>query len=123
MAHGSSFAALLGERYEELVETASLEKRVNRRMPPVFLWHTADDVTVPVENTLQLARALEAKGVSHELHIYPHGVHGQSLADRTVFAPDQLHRLSVSCSVWVSHCDAWLQRNFGEGRTGAGEAR
>lgn len=118
MSHIRSFAALLGERYDELLETVSLEKRVTRKMPPVFLWHTADDITVPVENSLRLAQALEAKGVAHELHIYPHGLHGQSLADRTVFAPDQMHRLSVPCSVWVDHCDAWLQRRFGEGRTG-----
>ena len=113
-AHRDSFANLLGVRYDELLETVSLEKRVTRRTPPMFLWHTADDTTVPMENSLLLDKALTAKGVEHELRIYPHGSHGQSLADRTVFAPDQMRKLSVSCSVWVSHCDAWLQRHFGE---------
>ena len=79
----------------------------------MFLWHTADDTSVPMENALLLDKALTARGVDHELRIYPHGSHGQSLADRTVFAPDQLHRLSTACAVWVAHCDAWLQHRFG----------
>lgn len=113
-AHHDSFRNLLGERYDELRETVSIEKRITRRTPPMFLWHTADDTTVPVENSILLDKALEARGVEHELRLYPHGSHGQSLADRTVFAPEQMHRLSVSCAVWVSHCDIWLQRHFGE---------
>ena len=112
-AHRDSFRRLLGDRYDELLETASLEKRVTRRTPPMFLWHTADDTSVPMENALLLDKALTARGVDHELRIYPHGSHGQSLADRTVFAPDQLHRLSTACAVWVAHCDAWLQHRFG----------
>ena len=112
-AHQDSFVNLLGDRCDELLETVSLEKRVTRRTPPMFLWHTADDTTVPMENSLLLDKALTARGVEHELRIYPHGSHGQSLADRTVFAPDQMHKLSVSCAVWVAHCDAWLQLHFG----------
>lgn len=110
--HKGSFEALLGDRYEELLELVSLEKRVTRRTPPTFLWHTADDTTVPVENSLIFKAALEARGVPVELHIYPHGVHGQSLADRTVFAPDKMWQLSAICNVWVSRCDTWIQRTF-----------
>lgn len=113
-AHRESFVKLLGDRYDELLDAVSIEKHVSRKTPPVFLWHTADDTTVPVENTLLMDKALEAKGVDHETRVYPHGSHGQSLADRTVFAPDAMHRLSVPCSVWVSHCDAWLQHHFGD---------
>ncbi|MDE7242614.1 MAG: alpha/beta hydrolase [Oscillospiraceae bacterium] len=111
-AHEESFRNLLGSRYDELAETVSLEKRVTKKSPPMFLWHTADDTSVPVENSLLLAKALKARGVDCELRVYPHGSHGQSLADRTVFAPDRMYQLSVPCSVWVHHCDAWLQRRF-----------
>lgn len=119
-AHRDSFVNLLGDRYDELLETVSIEKRVTRRTPPVFLWHTVDDTTVPVENSLLLDKALEARGVDHELHLYPHGSHGQSLADRTVYAPENMRKLSVSCAVWVFHCDAWLQRHFGNGAAAEG---
>lgn len=114
LAHRESFQNLLGERYETLLELVSLEKRVNRKAPPFFLWHTADDTTVPVENSMLLADALRGKGVEAELHIYPHGTHGQSLADRTVYAPGQSLKMSVPCSLWVGQCDAWMQRHFGE---------
>lgn len=110
--HKGSFENLLGDNYEELLELVSLEKRVTRRTPPTFLWHTADDTTVPVENSLIFKAALEARGVPVEMHIYPHGVHGQSLADRTVFAPDKMWQLSAICNVWVSRCDTWIQRTF-----------
>ena len=114
LGHQESIRNLLGERYEELAELVSLEKRVNRKAPPFFLWHTADDTTVPMENSVLLSDALKAKGVEAELHIYPHGVHGQSLADRTVYAPGQSLAISVPCSLWVRRCDEWLQRHFGE---------
>lgn len=113
-AHRGSMENLLGERYDELLELVSLEKQVPRQAPPFFIWHTADDVDVPVENALLLDKALRAKGVSSELHIYPSGGHGQSLADHTVFAPGEDWRASAPCAVWVDHCAAWLHRNFGD---------
>ena len=116
MAHRDSIVNLLGDRYDELAELVSLEKRVTRKSPPMFLWHTVDDTCVPVENSILLADALRAKGVDVELHLYPHGEHGQSLADHTAYPPGQERRtMSVSCAVWVQRCDAWLQQRFGEG--------
>ena len=112
-AHRGSMENLLGERYEELLELVSLERRVTRQAPPFFIWHTADDTCVPVENSLLLDKALRARGVESELHIYPHGSHGQSLADHTVFAPGQDWAVSAPCSMWVTHCAAWLHRHFG----------
>ena len=113
-AHRGSMTNLLGERYDELLELASLEKQVPRQAPPFFIWHAADDLDVPVENSLLLDKALRAKGVSSELHIYPSGGHGQSLADHTVYAPGEAWRASAPSAVWVSHCAEWLHRNFGD---------
>ena len=50
-------------------------------MPRTFLWHTLTDETVPVENSLLLEKSLRRAGVSHEMHLFPHGVHGLALAD------------------------------------------
>lgn len=113
-AHRGSMENLLGDRYDELLELVSLENRVTKNAPPFFLWHAADDTCVPVENSLLLDRALRARGVPSELHVYPSGGHGQSLADHTVFAPDELWRVSAIGAVWVTHCAAWLHRNFGD---------
>ena len=50
---------LLGENPpEELRNALSLELAVKPETPPSFLWHTADDGAVPVENSLMYAKAL-----------------------------------------------------------------
>ena len=46
----------------------------------MFFWHTVTDPEVPVQNSLLLAGALSAAGVRYEMHLYPRGVHGLSLA-------------------------------------------
>lgn len=58
----------------------SLEKQVNRRTPPTFIFATAADQLVPVEHSLQLAAALDHARVPFEMHIFQHGTHGLSLA-------------------------------------------
>ena len=46
--------------------------------PPTFLWHTAEDPAVPVENSLMYASACRRCGVPFELHIFERGGHGLS---------------------------------------------
>ena len=111
-SHMGSIQNLLGDRYEELLPLVSLERRVKSSTPPTFIWHTADDTVVDLENTLLFETALRARGVPVECHIYPHGAHGQSLADRTCFQPEELWKVSVPCAGWVTKCDAWIQNTF-----------
>lgn len=88
-AHRDSFRFLLGmDIYErgdgdaaELLDRFSLEKHVHADTPPCFLWHTATDELVPVENSLLYAQALRAKGISCALHIFSAGHHGLSVAN------------------------------------------
>jgi acetyl esterase/lipase len=47
--------------------------------PPTFLYHTFDDQTVPVEQSLGFYEALVKAGVPSELHIFAHGAHGSGL--------------------------------------------
>lgn len=80
--HMGSRRALLGEtETEALVQALSLEKRVTPNACPCFLWHTAADEAVPVENSLNLAAALSRAKVPFELHIFPEGRHGMGLAE------------------------------------------
>ena len=81
--HGGSRENLLAERMEELQEALSLEKRVSEKTVRTFLWHTAEDGSVPVENSLHYACALRQAGVPFELHVYEQGEHGLSLCDKT----------------------------------------
>lgn len=58
----------------------SNDQQVTAQTPPTFLIHATDDNAVPVENSLRFYEALKKAGVSAEMHIYPKGGHGFSLA-------------------------------------------
>ena len=79
--HLGSRQSLLGGEWEneEVVRWYSAEENVNKDTPPAFLWHTAEDGAVPVQNSLNLARALADHGILFELHVYPKGHHGIGL--------------------------------------------
>ena len=80
--HGDSFRSLYGsDASSEDLEYMSLEKHVDEDTPPCFLWHTATDEVVPVENSLLFAAACKRNGIKHALHIFSEGPHGLSLAD------------------------------------------
>lgn len=79
--HRSSFDNLLGpDAPDSLRREMSLELHVTSKTPPTFLWHTADDSGVPVENSLLFSQALRRHGVPFELHVYARGRHGLGLA-------------------------------------------
>ena len=81
-AHRDSFNALLGTQPDpEELEYMSLEKQVTSETPPVFLWQTATDELVPVENSYLMAMALKKAGVPFAHHVFPRGIHGLSLAN------------------------------------------
>ena len=104
-AHRGSFDALIGKNpSEELLEKVSLEKQVTEKTTKTFLWHTAEDGAVPVENTLMFAMALRENGIPLEMHVYPKGRHGMSLCDETVDRPESLTDSERYCSEWFSRC-------------------
>ncbi|MGM9548349.1 MAG: alpha/beta hydrolase [Faecousia sp.] len=79
----------------------SLDALVRPDMPPVFLWHTRDDASVPVRNSLVLAQALEEAGVDFAVRIYRHGQHGLSTADEMVYPVDGVPDISPDVPGWV----------------------
>lgn len=80
--HAESIDLLLGkDRTEEELLFACNEKNVKTDTTPAFIWHTFDDGTVPVRNSLEYAAALREKGVPVSLHIFTTGIHGLSTAD------------------------------------------
>lgn len=106
-AHRGSFDNLLGEKpSEELVELLSLEKQVNKNTPPTFIWHTYEDNTVPVENTMLFATALRKQDIPFELHIYPKGGHGLSLATKETANEDI--QINPHVSTWINLSIEWL---------------
>jgi acetyl esterase/lipase len=80
-SHAGSRTALLGRDSDpELVRYYSNELQVTEETPPAILIHSDDDTGVPVENSIVYYEALRANKLASELHIYPYGGHGYSLA-------------------------------------------
>ncbi len=80
-AHKGSIVALYGKNpTQEQLNFASLEEHVCKTTPPAFIWHTVSDTAVPVENSLMYMQKCKDNGVSVEMHLYPIGVHGISVA-------------------------------------------
>jgi acetyl esterase/lipase len=79
-AHSGSRKNLLGDQPDPaLVKFLSSELQVTQDTPPCFLWHTVEDKSVPVENTLLFAAALRQAGGLPSVHIYEKGSHGLGL--------------------------------------------
>ena len=106
--HQGSMLNLLGHQpTEEDVRKFSNEKNVREDMPPTFLWHTVNDETVPVLNSIVYAKALAEKNVPFELHIYPCGDHGLATADSQTCDNVDVHVQHVSA--WLSNLKIWLK--------------
>ena len=108
-AHQDSFRALLGEEYEERKEWVSLENQVGEDMMPVFLWHTFEDESVPVENSLLFAHALRKKNIPFELHIYQKGRHGLSLANGETNPANEENLIVLECQNWITMAGTWIR--------------
>lgn len=98
--HESSFRNLCGDDLQ-LRQRLSLDTLVRADMPPVFLWHTRDDESVPCRNSLILAERLAALGVDCALHIYRHGCHGLSTADEQVYPVGKVPSVSPDVPQWL----------------------
>lgn len=98
---GSMERFLKEEATWEMRRQFSGEEIVTEDAPPMFIWHTAEDGTVPVENSINLAKAMRAKNRPFSLHIYPNGSHGQGLARRF-----------YQTGMWTEECARWLSETF-----------
>ncbi len=84
-----------------------LNRHVDSQTPPTFLWHTATDELVPVENSLKMAMALSAAGVPYELHVFPSGGHGMSVCTNEVNCSNPYN------ARWIDWSIEWLRRVLG----------
>ncbi|MDO9629025.1 MAG: prolyl oligopeptidase family serine peptidase [Acholeplasmataceae bacterium] len=113
--HGGSMRNLLGTNLtEETWEAVSIEKQVNSKMSPVFIMHTMDDSSVPVENSIRLIQALNKHQIYTESHFYPKGNHGVSLATKEVsfeeMNPDEFVEKFGYISSWIHLAKDFLRR-------------
>lgn len=107
--HEGSFRNLLGENPEkELLERMALEEQVGEQTPKTFLWHTFEDKTVPVENSMLWVQALLRHKIPVEFHLYEKGGHGLSLANE--LTDNQERRCyQKECQSWITLAETWLK--------------
>jgi acetyl esterase/lipase len=97
--HLGSYANLCGaDATDDQRRAVSPERLVTPDTPPCFLWHTGEDLGVPLENSIAFAQALRAVAVPFELHLYARGGHG----------------LGLACGFdWAAECRRWLGQTLG----------
>lgn len=86
----------------------SLEHMVHKGVPPTFLWHTQTDEKVPVYNSLLFYHALLRQDIPAELHIFPEGPHGMSLATKEVECPGENCYQDAHIAQWFDLMEKWL---------------
>ncbi len=89
----------------------SLEKYVTKDTPPTYIFAAADDTCVPIENSLEFAKALNNNKVPFELHIFNKGGHGFSISDNVVTLPENRDFVK-NTKVWTEMCSDWLETIF-----------
>ena len=110
--HSASRDNLLGgESTPEQRRELTTHRHVDARTPPTFLWHTADDIPVPVGNSLKFAQACREAGVPTELHVYESGPHGLALGEGT------------PVEGWFDLACAFLGRHLGSSEASRGQRK
>lgn len=112
VGHMGSFDSLCGDD-KELRARLSLETQVDSDTPPCFIWHTFQDAGVPVENSLRFANSLNKAKIPFEMHIFPNGPHGLSLANHQTAVIPEVNVPEVR--IWIELAVKWLNRTFNYG--------
>lgn len=98
-------------RNSENAKFFGLDKYVTENTPPAFIWHTFEDETVSVRNSMAFAQALLDKGVEYELHIFPKGKHGLALANNLTATEEK--QSEPTAEPWIDLAIAWIRSRSG----------
>lgn len=104
ITHQGTRKNLLGDKMgTELEEYHSNELQVNESTPPAFLVHSWDDKSVPAENSIRYAKALNKFGIKVELHLFEKGGHGYGLGNKESHG---------NAATWMDLSDEWIKGIF-----------
>lgn len=101
--HTGTAKVFLGENREDpkLQKQWSPVFRVTKDCPPMFLWTTDTDKSVPpVPNTYAMYEACRAVGVDAEMIAYDHGAHGLGIPEN-----------DPEIASWTSTCRDWMKKH------------
>ena len=107
--HKGSFDVLLGKNASHGdLSRLSLENRVTPKTPPLFIWCTANDDSVPAQNSLVMAKACVSNKVPVELHMFDEGPHGLSTCDKVTGWNEYFYR--DNCRSWIELSKRFLAK-------------
>jgi acetyl esterase/lipase len=95
-----------GPHTPEARASIALQNQVTPETSPCFIWHTFDDKTVHVMNSIVFAEALAKKGVPFDLHIYRTGLHGLALSNSITQTREG--DVNPACEEWLERSLRWL---------------
>ncbi len=100
-SHRPNFSILIypAYLYDEKKGGLVSDLTVDDKVPPTFLVHAFNDPVTP-ESSLVLARALKAKKIPVELHLFDRGGHGYGL-----------RKTENPVTGWPAFCESWLRVN------------
>lgn len=105
--HGDTRNVITGGD-EKLADRISPEKLVGKNSAPAFIWHTAADDCVPVENSFEYAFACKRAGVPFALHIFERGWHGLSLCSEETSDMTEADIALADIGRWFDLARDWL---------------
>ena len=91
----------------------SLEKEVDEKTPPTFLFTTYEDDTVPMEHAISFMQALHEHQIPFESHIFQKGAHGLSLGKSHTSSGLKPY-VNPHFSRWMEMSVTWLRQIFGD---------
>lgn len=94
---------------EEQLAKCSPARCVTDKTPPMFLWTTGSDRTVPPEQSLMMGVALAKAHIPYELHSFETGDHGLANADESTACSRE--QVNAEVAQWMQMAQRWLRRN------------
>ncbi|MFC4651954.1 alpha/beta hydrolase [Lactococcus nasutitermitis] len=83
---------------------------VSNKTPETFIWHTGDDKTVPIINSLKYCEQLSNYNIPFEAHFFESGPHGLSLANSSSAPSNEF--INHDVARWFSWAVDWLDRKI-----------
>ena len=77
--------------------------------PPTFIWQSFEDRLINYKSTFDLVDLLRKMRVPIELHIFPHGEHGQALANVINYEDPANSGYDPLAMCWSDLCTRWLK--------------
>ncbi len=92
-----------------ILKAVSIEGQITANTPPAFIWTTFDDDLVPMENSMLFVEAMRKENIPVEFHLFPHGIHGLSLATEDISAMPDRQDISLTVQAWFSMALGWME--------------